>query len=92
VRVDRTCFFHAVNQDKTGLQVILPRGCHHTRTYSLSNDREAEEVGHVLKRRSNLPTREVERVCLRPLSINESRQEGSVELYRPTLDKTAQSQ
>ena len=73
VRVDQTCFFHAVNQGKTDLQVILPRGRHHTRTYSLPDDREAEEVGHVLQRRSHLPTREVERVCLRPPSVNERR-------------------
>ena len=92
MQVDRTCFFHAVNQDKTGLQVILSRGRYHTRTYSIPDDREAEEVGHVLQRRSHLPTREVERVCLRPPSVHERRQEGSVELNKPTLDKTAQSQ
>ena len=92
MRVDRTYFFHALNQGKTGLQVILPRDRHHTRTYSLPDDREAEEVGHVLQRRSHLPTREVERVCLRPPSVNERRQEVSVELNRPNLNKTAQSQ
>ena len=35
---------------------------------------------------------EVERVFLRPPSVNERRQEGSVKLNRPNLDKTAQSQ
>ena len=81
--------FHAVNQGKTGLQLILPRGRHHTRTYNLPDDREAEEVGHVLQRKSHLPIREVERVCLRPPSVNERRQEGSVKLNKHTLDKTA---
>ena len=44
------------------------------RTYSLPDDREAEEVGHVLQRRSHLPTPEVEHVSLRPPSVNERRQ------------------
>src|SRR6185436_18382347 len=49
-------------------------------------------IGHVLQRRSHLPTREVECVCLQPPSVNQRRQEGSVELNRPNLNKTAQSQ
>ena len=56
------------------------------------HDRETEQVGHVLQRRSHLSARKVERVCLRPPSVDERRQEGSVELKKPTLHKTAQSQ
>ena len=72
-----------------GCGMISPASSTRCTRAKLSSRSFFHEEGHVLQRRSHLSARKVERVCLRPPSIDERRQEGSVELKKPTLHKTA---
>ena len=79
---------------KTYLQVLPPRSRDHPGPNSIPVNGKAKKERHVLQSRCHLPAWEVERVRLRPPSIDKGRQQGPVKLdpmVPNTLNKSAES-